>query len=73
MRGPARRGRSARATTCIYMENQYFTSEVIAAALAARLAEPKGPEVVLVSTQHSPSYFDQLTMDRTRLGVSPDP
>ena len=51
----------------IYMENQYFTSPVMADALAARLAEPDGPEVVLVSTLHSPSYFDQATMDRTRL------
>ena len=50
----------------IYLENQYFTSPVIGEALAARLAEPDGPEVVLLSTEHSPSYFDQLTMDRTR-------
>jgi phosphatidylserine/phosphatidylglycerophosphate/cardiolipin synthase-like enzyme len=50
----------------IYLENQYFTSPVIGEALAARLAEPDGPEVVLISTEHSPSYFDRLTMDRTR-------
>jgi phosphatidylserine/phosphatidylglycerophosphate/cardiolipin synthase-like enzyme len=56
----------AAAERTIYMENQYFTSPVVAEALATRLAEPEGPEVVLVSTQHSPSYFDQLTMDRTR-------
>ncbi|MEO8811954.1 MAG: phospholipase D-like domain-containing protein [Caulobacteraceae bacterium] len=56
----------AAATRCIYMENQYFTSPVVAEALAARLEEADGPEVVLVSTQHSPSYFDQMTMDRTR-------
>ena len=55
------------AKTCIYMESQYFTSPLIADELAARLAEPKGPEVILISTQHSPSYFDQVTMDRTRL------
>jgi phosphatidylserine/phosphatidylglycerophosphate/cardiolipin synthase-like enzyme len=55
------------AKTCIYMENQYFTSPLIAAELAKRLAEPDGPEVILVSTEHSPSYFDQATMDRTRL------
>jgi phosphatidylserine/phosphatidylglycerophosphate/cardiolipin synthase-like enzyme len=55
------------AKTCIYMENQYFTSPLIAAELAKRLAEPRGPEVILVSTAHSPSYFDQVTMDRTRL------
>ena len=48
------------------MENQYFTSPLIAEALASRLREPDGPEVVLISTEHSPSYFDQATMDRTR-------
>lgn len=50
----------------IYMENQYFTSPLIAEALAARLREPNGPEVVLISTEHSPSFFDQATMDKTR-------
>jgi phosphatidylserine/phosphatidylglycerophosphate/cardiolipin synthase-like enzyme len=50
----------------IYLENQYFTSPVIAEALAARLAEPDGPEVVLISTRQAPSWFDQLTMDRAR-------
>ena len=59
------------AKRCIYMENQYFTSPLIAEALAARLREPDGPEVVLVSTEHSPSYFDQVTMDRTRLELHP--
>ena len=54
------------ATRLIYMENQYFTSPLIAEALATRLREPEGPEVVLISTQHSPSYFDQATMDKTR-------
>jgi phosphatidylserine/phosphatidylglycerophosphate/cardiolipin synthase-like enzyme len=56
----------AAAKACIYMENQYFTSELIARSLAARLAEPDGPDVVLVSTTRSPSYFDQNTMDPTR-------
>lgn len=55
------------AKACIYMENQYFTSPLIAAELAKRLKEAEGPEVILVSTEHSPSYFDQLTMDKTRL------
>ena len=57
----------AQARRTIYMENQYFTSPLIAEALAARLREPDGPEVVLISTEHSPSYFDQMTMDKTRL------
>jgi phosphatidylserine/phosphatidylglycerophosphate/cardiolipin synthase-like enzyme len=56
----------AQARRCIYMENQYFTSPLIAAALAARLREPRGPEVVLIGTEHSPSFFDKATMDRTR-------
>jgi phosphatidylserine/phosphatidylglycerophosphate/cardiolipin synthase-like enzyme len=55
------------AKRCIYMENQYFTSPLIAAALARRLGEPDGPEVVLIGTEHSPSYFDQMTMDGTRV------
>lgn len=56
----------ASATRCIYIENQYLTSPVVGAALAARLKEPQGPEVVLVSNQLSPSWFDQMTMDRRR-------
>jgi phospholipase D1/2 len=32
----------------IYIENQYFTSKVLGDALAARLAEPEGPEEVVV-------------------------
>ena len=56
----------AAARRLIYMENQYFASPIMAEALAARLTERDGPEVVLVSTQHSPSWFDQMTMDRTR-------
>lgn len=54
------------AKAVIYLENQYFTSPAIAEALAERLAEPNGPEVVLISTGQSPSWFDRLTMDRAR-------
>ncbi|CAN7303689.1 phospholipase D-like domain-containing protein [Phenylobacterium sp. LjRoot225] len=56
----------AEARETIYLENQYFTSPVITEALAARLAEPDGPQVVLVSTGRAPSWFDHLTMDRAR-------
>lgn len=54
------------ARRCIYLENQYFTSPVAAEALADRLADADGPEVVLISTQHSPNWFDRMTMDRAR-------
>ena len=56
----------AEAKQTIYLENQYFTSPLVTEALAARLAEPDGPEVVLVTTGRSPSWFDQLTMDQAR-------
>ena len=56
----------AEAKDTIYLENQYFTSPLITEALAARLLEPDGPEVVLISTGHAPSWFDHLTMDRAR-------
>lgn len=55
---------SARET--IYLENQYFTSHLLADALAGRLAEPEGPEVILVLTGRAPSWFDRLTMDPAR-------
>lgn len=58
-----------RARRVIYLENQYFTSPIIADALAQRLAEPEGPEIVLVSTARSPSWFDGLTMDTARAEV----
>ena len=58
-----------RARKLIYLENQYFTSPIIAAALAERLAEADGPEVILVSTGKSPSWFDSLTMDTARAEV----
>jgi len=58
-----------RARRLIYFENQYFTSPLIAAALAERLREPEGPEVVLVTTGSSPSWFDRTTMDTARSEV----
>lgn len=53
----------------IYIENQYFTSPRIAAALAERLAEPQGPQVVLVLRRLSHGWLEEATMHvlRTRL------
>ncbi|WP_223677781.1 phospholipase D-like domain-containing protein [Azospirillum agricola] len=56
----------AAAERTIYLENQYFASAAIADALARRLAEPDGPEVVLILPMESPSWFDRMAMDTTR-------
>ena len=59
--------RSAR--EAIYIENQYFTSPRIAAALVERLAEPDGPEIVLVLRLLSHGWLEEATRHvlRTRL------
>jgi phosphatidylserine/phosphatidylglycerophosphate/cardiolipin synthase-like enzyme/uncharacterized membrane protein YdjX (TVP38/TMEM64 family) len=59
----------ARARRSIYIENQYFTAERLGEALAARLAEPDGPEVVVVTRYLSHGWLEEMTMHvlRTRL------
>ncbi len=56
----------ARARRYIYIENQYFTSQKIADALAARLAEPDGPEIVLVTRLLSHGWLEEVTMQLLR-------
>jgi phospholipase D1/2 len=46
----------------IYIENQYFTSPRIAAALEERLAEPDGPEIILVLRLLSHGWLEEATM-----------
>ena len=59
----------ARARSYIYLENQYFTSHRVAAALEARLAEPDGPEIVVLTRFLSHGWLEEMTMHvlRTRL------
>jgi phosphatidylserine/phosphatidylglycerophosphate/cardiolipin synthase-like enzyme/uncharacterized membrane protein YdjX (TVP38/TMEM64 family) len=52
----------AQARRYIYIENQYFTSNRISAALAKRLAEPDGPEIVLVTRLLSHGWLEEKTM-----------
>lgn len=59
----------ASARRCIYLENQYLTAPTIVAALARRLAEPDGPEVVVIGPANSPSFFDRLAMDSARMAA----
>ncbi len=53
----------------LYIENQYFTADKIGRALAQRLSEADGPEVILVLRQLSHGWLEELTMQtlRTRL------
>jgi phosphatidylserine/phosphatidylglycerophosphate/cardiolipin synthase-like enzyme/uncharacterized membrane protein YdjX (TVP38/TMEM64 family) len=46
----------------LFFENQYFTSGMIAEALAARLAEPDGPEVIVISPQTQSGWLEEATM-----------
>ena len=59
----------AAARHSIYIENQYFTADKVGDALAARLSEPEGPEVVLVLRELSHGWLEEVTMQtlRTRL------
>ena len=53
----------------IYIENQYFTSAAISAALADRLKEEDGPEVVIVLPGETSGWLEQATMDTLRNGA----
>jgi phosphatidylserine/phosphatidylglycerophosphate/cardiolipin synthase-like enzyme/uncharacterized membrane protein YdjX (TVP38/TMEM64 family) len=56
----------AAARQSIYLENQYFTSAAVGDALAARLAEPDGPEIVVVSRLRGGGWLEQSTMEVLR-------
>jgi phospholipase D1/2 len=46
----------------IYIENQYLTSQAIAEALAARLEERDGPEIVIVAPKVASGGLEESTM-----------
>ena len=56
----------AAARRYIYIESQYFTSTALGNALAARLAEPAGPEVVVVSRLASSGWLEAPAMSALR-------
>jgi phosphatidylserine/phosphatidylglycerophosphate/cardiolipin synthase-like enzyme/uncharacterized membrane protein YdjX (TVP38/TMEM64 family) len=56
----------ARARRSIYIESQYFTSDTLGDALAARLHEADGPEVVIVSPSECHGWLEQNTMGAFR-------
>lgn len=54
------------AENLIYIENQYFTSNVIARALADCLSRATGPDVVMVLPKMTGGWLEQQTMDVLR-------
>ncbi len=56
----------AAAQRYIYIENQYLTAHSIAGALAERLRENEGPEVVIIMPQNTGGWLEQQTMDVVR-------
>lgn len=50
----------------IYAESQYFASRAVAQALARRVAEPDGPEVVLINPVAADNWLGSLAMDTAR-------
>jgi phosphatidylserine/phosphatidylglycerophosphate/cardiolipin synthase-like enzyme/uncharacterized membrane protein YdjX (TVP38/TMEM64 family) len=56
----------AAARRSIYIETQYFTSTMIGSALARRVAEPGGPEVLLILPRDGAGWLEQSTMSVLR-------
>jgi phosphatidylserine/phosphatidylglycerophosphate/cardiolipin synthase-like enzyme len=52
----------AAARRSIFMENQYLTSDAVGNAIASRLQEAEGPEVLLVLPRESSGGFEESTM-----------
>jgi phosphatidylserine/phosphatidylglycerophosphate/cardiolipin synthase-like enzyme/uncharacterized membrane protein YdjX (TVP38/TMEM64 family) len=50
----------------LYIENQYLSSAIIGDALASRLREATGPEIVVVISQASQGWLEGATMDVLR-------
>lgn len=50
----------------VYIENQYFTSPIVGQAIAERLSEADGPEVVIVTRRTGGSWLERNTMEVLR-------
>ncbi|MET0269442.1 MAG: phospholipase D-like domain-containing protein [Sphingomonas sp.] len=56
----------AAARRFIYAESQYFASRRIAEAIARRLDEPDGPEIVIVNPLTANGWLEPIAMDSAR-------
>ncbi len=56
----------AAARRYIFAESQYFAARRIAEAMADRLAEPDGPEIVLINPERAHGWLEPIAMDTAR-------
>ncbi|OWK32517.1 phospholipase D-like domain-containing protein [Sphingomonas mucosissima] len=56
----------ARAKRFIYAESQYFASRRVAEAIARRLDEPDGPEIVIINPVTAQGWLEPIAMDTAR-------
>jgi phosphatidylserine/phosphatidylglycerophosphate/cardiolipin synthase-like enzyme len=56
----------ASARRLIYAESQYFASRRVAEAIARRLEEPDGPEIVIVNPTTADGWLEPIAMDTAR-------
>ncbi|MXP64210.1 phospholipase [Roseomonas sp. M0104] len=56
----------AAARRTLYIESQYFASRRVAEAIAARLREPDGPEVVIINPDSADGWLEAKAMDSAR-------
>ena len=56
----------AAARRVLYIESQYFASRRIAEAVIVRLAEPDGPEIVIVNPESQDGWLEEATMGAAR-------
>jgi phosphatidylserine/phosphatidylglycerophosphate/cardiolipin synthase-like enzyme/uncharacterized membrane protein YdjX (TVP38/TMEM64 family) len=52
----------AAARQAIYIESQYFTNETLSRALVSRLAEPDGPEIIVIAPKECHGWLEKSTM-----------
>ncbi|HEY0832753.1 MAG TPA: phospholipase D-like domain-containing protein [Azospirillum sp.] len=56
----------AAARRTIYLESQYLSSRAIHDALARRLGEPDGPEIIVVNPESAEGWLESWSMDTAR-------
>ena len=56
----------AAAQRSIYIESQYFASRRIAEAMAHRLREPSGPEIVVINPESAEGWLEEAAMGSAR-------